>query len=193
MPEYGPGHDPVDNVIWQDASALTANNYNPNVVMNAELRLLERSIVLQGWTQSIWVNKDGIIIDGFHRWRLAQESDTLKKRYGGKVPTLVFPVTEAEAMMMTVRINRAKGTHVAVRMSDLVRSLVEDHDYSVEEICLGIGANEDEVKLLLTGGLKKSRKLDKYRYSEAWKPIETRHRKAKAAEETEEFERETDD
>lgn len=189
MPE---GTDPIDSIEWIEAESLHANDYNPNMVMNQELRLLERSIVLNGWIQPILVNKNYTVIDGFHRWRLAMESEALRERYKGRVPCAVLSIDDVQAMMLTVRINRAKGSHGAVRMSDLVRDLVENRGCSIQEVCIGIGATEAEVKLLLTGGLKKSRKLDDYKYSEAWHPIETRHKK-KAAEEAQEFERETDD
>jgi ParB-like chromosome segregation protein Spo0J len=71
--------DPIDNIKWVAAETLDPNNYNPNVVHTPELRLLEKSIVSNGWIQPILVNPDGIIIDGYHRWRLALEAG----RHGG--------------------------------------------------------------------------------------------------------------
>ena len=119
--------DPIDRVEWVDASTLTANHYNPNAVHVQELTLLELSILKTGWIQPILASTERIIIDGFHRWTLALKSVRLREKYQGRVPVVLLPITEPDAMMMTIRINRAKGTHVAVRMSAVVHSLVHDH------------------------------------------------------------------
>lgn len=165
--------DPINNCEWVHFSKLDANAWNPNVVMNKELRLLERLIWRRGWIQPLLISRDFILIDGFHRWRLSQDSERLMERYKGYVPVAVLDVDRAEAMMLTVSMNRAKGTHVAVRMSDLVKELVEVEGADPEEVAKGIGANRDEVDLLLTGGLFKSRDFKNYQYSNAWVPIET--------------------
>ena len=39
----------MDHVVWKNAADLKANDYNPNVVYSPELRLLERSMLSQGW------------------------------------------------------------------------------------------------------------------------------------------------
>jgi hypothetical protein len=79
--------DPISNIEWRDASTLNANDYNPNVVFTPELRLLERSLLLTGWVQPVLVQRAELtIIDGFHRSRLAQDSERLRERYAGKVP-----------------------------------------------------------------------------------------------------------
>jgi len=78
--------DPINRIEWRDAASLEANNWNPNVVFTPELRLLERSILLTGWTQPILITADGLIIDGFHRVRLALDSRAILERYGGKLP-----------------------------------------------------------------------------------------------------------
>jgi ParB-like chromosome segregation protein Spo0J len=166
--------DPVDKVEWVEAKTLQGNNWNPNVVFNQELRLLERSILRTGWVQPILVSVAGTIIDGFHRWRLALESQPLLEKYAGKVPVCRLDVSEDVAMLLTVRMNRAKGTHVAVRMSGLVRQLVDDHGYTLEEIAREIGGTVDEAKLLYEDSIFKARNLSAYRYSKAWVPAEGR-------------------
>lgn len=178
--------DPINVTEWIHFSKLDANAWNPNVVMNKELRLLERLIVKWGWIQPLLVSRDYILIDGFHRWRLAQDSEKLMERYKGLVPISILDADRAEAMMLTVSMNRAKGTHVAVRMSDLVRELVEQEGADPEEVAKGIGANRDEVDLLLTGGLFKSRDFKNYKYSNAWVPIETTRKQKDEAFEREE-------
>jgi hypothetical protein len=164
-------NDPIDNMIWRPSATLNANHYNPNVVFTPELKLLEHSILESGWIFPIVISSSLIIIDGFHRWRLSQDSRAMQERWFEEVPTVMIECSDAEAMMITIRMNRAKGTHVAVRMSSVIQSLVIDHGLTVEEIGKGIGAKKDEVLLLMDGDIFKHRKLDKYQYSKAWIPI----------------------
>jgi ParB-like chromosome segregation protein Spo0J len=164
--------DPIDSVEWWEASKLSPNGYNPNVVMTPELKLLEESIVQNGWTFPIVINPEFVIIDGFHRWKLAQDSPTLVAKYGTLVPCVTVNVSTPEAMLMTVRMNRARGTHVGVQMSHIVRSLKEDYGLTDEELKQGIGASQAEVDLLSAGSLLKTRNLEGYRYSRAWVPVE---------------------
>lgn len=183
----GSERDPINSIEWIHARKLTANSYNANVVFTPELRLLEHSILEQGWIQPILASPKLQIIDGFHRWRLSLDSDAIKQRYAEEVPVAIVRLEEPDAMMLTVRINRAKGDHVAVRLSDIVQQLHNDLGCTVEEIMKGCGMGKNEVELLLAGTLLKARNLESYKYSKAWVPIETRHAEKAAAEE---FERE---
>lgn len=169
-------NDPINRIEWIEATRLNANAWNPNVVLKSELKLLETSILRTGWIQPILVSAMLTIIDGFHRWNLAQRSHEIVKRYGGLVPCVRLDVGEAEAKMLTVRINRAKGTHVAVKMSELVKQLVDDHGMLPEEIAVGIGATLDEVDLLYQDSIFKARNLKDAPYSKAWYPAESKPR-----------------
>ena len=166
--------DPIDNIEWRKATELHSNNYNPNVVLTQELKLLELSILQQGWIQPVLILKDGTIIDGFHRAMLARESKQLKLKYQGKCPCVVLPLTRPEAMMLTIRINRAKGSHVAFRMSNIIRELIDEHDIDPQQIAKEIGANKDEVDLLYKEGVFEARDIKNYRYSKAWYPKEVK-------------------
>lgn len=165
--------DPICRIEWRSAAALDSNDYNPNMVFTPELRLLEYSILKNGWVQPVLINRDGIIIDGFHRCRLAQESREIAERYDGAVPCAVLDIPRHEAMMLTVRINRAKGSHAAVRMSRIVRELIDDHGISPEQIAVEIGATSKEVDLLYQEDVFSAKKIKDYRYSKAWYPEET--------------------
>jgi len=161
--------DPIRFIEWLDASTLNTNDYNPNVVFNTELRLLERSIMKTGWVQPILVGREGlVVIDGFHRKMLAQESKALRERYHGQVPCAVLNVSRAEAMIMTIRMNRAKGSHVAVRMASIIKELVDVHGVPKEDIGKEIGATAMEVDVLYQDSLFKARSLSSYEYSKAW-------------------------
>jgi len=173
-------NDPITRIEWRDAESLSANDYNPNMVMNPELRLLERSLLRTGWVQPILITPDGTIIDGFHRWRLCLESKVLRERYGSKIPCAVLDVSSAEAKMLTVRMNRAKGTHAALKMSELVKSLIDEHGCDPQEVAIEIGATKDEVDLLYQDSIFKARNIEAYRFSKAWIPAEEKKAKAEA-------------
>ena len=162
--------DPVDSIQWVPADTLDPNTWNPNRVHLAELRLLERSLLTTGWLQPLLVNPERLIIDGFHRWRLSQDSEQVRARWKGKVPVAVLDVDRPTAMLMTIRINRAKGTHVAVEMSAIVRELISEHGVSRQVIAHEIGGTKEEVDLLAQEGVFAAKNIHKHAYSKAWYP-----------------------
>lgn len=165
--------EPVENIKWIDCDSLKANHYNPNRVMNAEMNLIERSILRTGWIQPILVNKNNTIIDGFHRWTLSRLSTQLREKYHGKVPCAVLDVSDAEAMVITVRINRAKGTHLAFRMSEYIRELLTKHKMPIDDLAKDIGATIEEVELLMRADVFERKDVSNWAYSEAWFPAES--------------------
>lgn len=173
------------------ASDLRANAYNPNTVFTSELKLLALSILRTGWTQPLLIHHASLeIIDGFHRWMISKHEPEMQRRWGGLVPCARLKVTPAEAMMLTVRINRAKGTHVAVKMSALVIKLVNELGVSRQDVASGIGAGLDEIDLLLKADVFKARDIPNWNYSKAWVPIEVKSERGGASEpDVAEFER----
>jgi ParB-like chromosome segregation protein Spo0J len=166
-------NDPIQSVQWLEACTLNANDYNPNAVHSPEMALLELSLLMTGWVQPILVRQaDMEIIDGFHRWRLAQESKELLERYAARLPCCVLDLTRPQAMLLTIRMNRAKGTHVAFRMSAVVRELIDKHSVPREQIMAEIGATAEEVQLLYQEDVFKQRGIKDYKYSKAWVPEE---------------------
>jgi len=166
--------DPISNVKWIEVEKLNANDYNPNVVLNKELKLLELSVLKNGWIQPILINNDNTIIDGFHRSYLSRNSKLLKEKYNGKVPCVVMELSEAERMLLTIRINRAKGNHVAFKMHEIVKALVDKHEVSMEYIQESIGASKDEVELLYKDGVFDALNIKEHKYSRAWKSPKTK-------------------
>ncbi|WP_372672558.1 ParB N-terminal domain-containing protein [Amycolatopsis kentuckyensis] len=178
------GADPLDHIRWVDADQLDANTWNPNRVHGTELKLLARSMLTTGWIQPLLVNPDGLIIDGYHRWRLSSSGGAdghgkwkrlaaqVRERWGGRVPVAVLDVDRPTAMLMTIRINRAKGTHVAVSMSEIVRELIAEHAMDPQEIATEMGATLDEVNLLAQDGVFAVKGIKDWAYSPAWYPAE---------------------
>lgn len=164
--------DPIDNIEWVHVDELQSNAWNPNNVMRSELRLIERSILQQGWIQPILVSPEGYIIDGYHRWSMSRDSKALKRAYGGLVPVARLDVSEAEARIITVRINRAKGTHQAFLMSHLVRELIDDFGMPPQDVARELGATSEEVDRLYGENVFVHRDLANAPYSRAWVPEE---------------------
>lgn len=153
---------PIDSVSWHDPDTLNSNDYNPNTVVSKEMALLKLSIERTGWVQPVLISKELVIIDGFHRTTIARLNNWL-------VPCCVLELSEIERMLLTVRINRAKGSHVALRMSDLIRKLIGagcEEGYLAESI----GATPQEIALLKKGDMFKALDLSKWEYSRAWLP-----------------------
>lgn len=160
---------PISNVQWIDVDLLKANDYNPNVVFKDEMKLLKFSIMKNGWIQPILITQDFCIIDGFHRATLAKKHKDIT--IDGKVPVVMMTMSEPERMMLTIRINRAKGSHVALKMSEIVHTLVHEHGVPVESVCDGIGARKDEVELLLMDNVFQKKGInEETEYSKAWVP-----------------------
>ena len=162
---------PISRVVWKDVDDLSANDYNPNVVYSPELRLLRFSLLRQGWIQPVLVSADGTIIDGFHRASLVKTDREVRALTKGRVPCVVMDLDEADRKLLTIRINRAKGSHVALKMADIVKDLVNTHGLSLDEICTQIGATRDEVDLLLMENVFKAKGIDERTpFSRAWIP-----------------------
>lgn len=165
---------PISNIEWVEADKLKANDYNPNVVFNQELKLLKFSILKQGWIQPVLVskNEDGeyVIIDGFHRSSLAKHDKDIREFSKGMVPVVVLDLNEAERKCLTIRINRAKGSHIAIKMSEIIHSLIEEHKMSVQDICKEIGATKKEIDVLMMDNVFKSLDIQNKEYSKAWYP-----------------------
>jgi len=160
---------PIETIEWIDPKELKANDYNPNVVFTKEMRLLEFSMKRQGWIQPILVAKSMIIIDGFHRYMISKKNDWL-------IPCCVLDIDETERKLLTIRINRAKGSHVAVKMSDIIKSLIAD-GVSVEHIAEGIGGDKAEVELLSRESVFEKFNLDGHEYSRSWVPRNVKKKK----------------
>lgn len=152
LKEYSPhNREPVDCVIWVNADDLHANDYNPNSVAPPEMRLLQLSIMSDGYTQPIVAFPDGEnkyeVIDGFHRNRVAREVGAIKKRVHGRMPIAVINsdrTSKEDRIAATIRHNRARGKHAVDAMSDIVVDLAK-RNWSEEKIAKELGMEPDEV------------------------------------------------
>lgn len=161
---------PISNIAWVDCELLKANDYNPNVVFKNELKLLKFSLLKQGWIQPILVTQDYEIIDGFHRFSLCKHDKDVNSLSHGLVPVVIMHLNEQERKCLTIRINRAKGSHIALKMSDIIHSLIEEHNMSIESICKEIGATKKEIDVLMMDNVFKALDIENKVFSKAWYP-----------------------
>lgn len=168
---------PISLIQWVDVNRLRANAYNPNVVLSPEMKLLKYSLLAQGWIQPILVNQgesDGSdlleVIDGYHRYTLCKTDGEVNRLTGGLVPVVIMRMPKSERMLLTIRINRAKGNHQAFKMHDIVEELHLVHGVSVADICTGIGAEQHEVNTLLAENVFVAKDVANSPYSKSWIP-----------------------
>tara|TARA_R100000935_G_scaffold58501_1_gene95885 strand:- start:2891 stop:3403 length:513 start_codon:yes stop_codon:yes gene_type:complete len=166
--------EPISRVEWINVDDLNANEYNPNVVLNKELKLLELSIMTNGWIQPVLINRDKSIIDGFHRTFLCKSSKAIREKYKNNVPCVVMDLTEPERMLLTIRINRAKGNHIAIKMHDIIKTLIDKYGVTKEHIIKSIGGTKAEVDLLYKDGVFDALNIKEHKYSQAWKSPKTK-------------------
>lgn len=125
---------PIDEVY--------ANDYNPNIVAAPEMKLLETSIIENGFCYPIAVIKDEnnmyCIVDGFHRYTVA------KKLNLKEIPIVVLKHDIVKRIAATVQFNRARGTHQVLDMSKIVIRLVGEGKADAE-IAEMLGMDGDEV------------------------------------------------
>lgn len=164
--------EPVDCVIWVKSDSVTANDYNPNSVAPPEMKLLERSIEADGYTQPIvtWDQSDHReVVDGFHRSRIGKESKSIRKRVNGYLPVVTIRQDQEgrnDRMASTIRHNRARGKHKVESMSEIVVEL-KRRCWSDQKIANELGMDQDEVlRLMQISGLAEM--FANQEFSEAW-------------------------
>ena len=140
---------PVYDVLRVPISKIQANDYNPNAVAPPEMELLETSIWEDGYTQPVVTYYDTtsemyIVVDGFHRFLVLQNSERIKKREKGHLPIVVIDKEIGDRMASTIRHNRARGSHNVELMSTIVAELVE-MGKGDRWICKHIGMSVDEL------------------------------------------------
>lgn len=144
-----PTISPVYNVQRVPLEKIRANAYNPNAVAPPEMKLLEKSILEDGYTMPIvcyYMPDEDIyeIVDGFHRYTTMLRNETIREREGGCMPVVVIEKDISNRMASTIRHNRARGTHSIDLMVDIVAELTRA-GMSNAWIMKNIGMDLDEL------------------------------------------------
>jgi len=157
---------PVSAVQWAPIEAVTANDYNPNAVAPPEMKLLEISIINDGFTQPIvvWQTDAGFeVVDGFHRHLVGRKIGMTH------LPVVVINSARSERgdrIASTIRHNRARGKHQIDAMSEIIQELAR-RNWSENKIAKELGMEPDEVLRLkqITGLAEMFADVD---FTEAW-------------------------
>ncbi len=165
---------PVYGVIAVPIEKIEANTYNPNMVAPPEMALLYDSVKEDGYTMPIVCYYDEardryIIVDGFHRYRIALEYPDILEREGGCLPVSVINKTLDRRMASTIRHNRARGSHSVDLMANIVREL---HMLGRSDAWISrhLGMDADEIlRLKQITGLAEL--FADGEFSEAWVPF----------------------
>lgn len=166
-------NEPVDCIQWVSVDEIQANDYNPNQVAPPEMKLLEHSISMDGYTQPIvaWKNQDNFyeVVDGFHRNRVGRESENVSKRIMGYLPLTIIKEDRTkrnDRIAATIRHNRARGKHHIDGMAEIVLEL-KRRNWTDKKISKELGMDPDEVlRLSQITGLADMFKDQEF--SEAW-------------------------
>lgn len=155
-------NEPVDFVKWVKCDNVVANDYNPNKVAPPEMKLLELSIINDGYTQPIvtWSNAEKgktEVIDGFHRNRVGKESKVVSQKLKGYLPVVDIRTEQSgknDRIASTIRHNRARGKHQVDAMSEIVIEL-KNRNWRNARIAKELGMDEEEVlRLCQISGLE---------------------------------------
>lgn len=165
---------PVDFVKWERGELVKGNTYNPNTVAPPEMKLLAHSVAANGYTMPIVTHTTDdarVIVDGFHRSRVAKEIPEVRETLHGRVPVTTIRADrsdEAARIAATVEHNRARGEHRVEAMSEIVRMLYQA-GWRDEKIQQELGMDLDEVRRLkqITGLAELFADRE---FSEAWEP-----------------------
>jgi len=169
--EISPIQQPVDRVMWVDIDRVQANDYNPNSVASAEMKLLYTSIKHDGYTQPIVTIYDEeldkyVIVDGFHRYFTCKSNKDIFDRNHGRLPIVVIEKGINERMASTVRHNRARGSHSVDGMASMVFAMLEQ-GWKDADICNHLGMEPEELLRLkhITGF---SKLFENTEYKKEW-------------------------
>lgn len=162
---------PVYGVIAVPIEKIRANSWNPNSVAPPEMKLLEISILEDGYTMPIvcyYLPDEDVyeIVDGYHRYTTMLQNDEIRRRENGCLPVAVIEKDLSNRMASTIRHNRARGSHSIELMSNIVAELT-GAGMSDPWILRHIGMDKDELLRLkqITGLADLFKDTD---FSEAW-------------------------
>lgn len=160
------------NIVMVPVDSIRPADWRATYMLKPDMKLLTKSMMEYGWLSPITVRKsDSRIIDGFHRWLVAQDQDFIKK-HGKKIPVIFVDIDAIDSMIMHIRLNRARGSLIAKFVSRLINDIVRSKKYERSELKQLLTMGDDEIEVLLNGTLLKQRKISEYQYSKAWVPVE---------------------
>ena len=129
-----------NEVKWLDTAKIKPNNYNPNYMPPLLFSSLTDGIKNNKFFGTIIVNKNGIIIDGEHRYL------ALKKLGAKKIPCIIEDVDDDQAKILTIRINRERGFLTPTETGNVLKKLQKT--IPIDVLAKKIDIPEKEITLL---------------------------------------------
>ena len=161
------------DISYVDVKSLKQPTWRATHTIRPNLLTLSSSLKMYGFVHPIHVMGDmSTIIDGSERVNLSVNVKQISKEIGESVPVLVHNVSETEAMMLHLQLNRGNGNIVAKRMSSIIRKLYLSNSYTEKDFDSILCMKREELELMLDGSIFKNRKIAEHNYSRAWVPVE---------------------
>ncbi len=133
MPEKYPQY--IENYPIEN---ISLNDWNPNKMDEGKFKSLIRSIKERKFLVPIVINKDGVVVDGEHRYLASKECEL---EY---VPVIQVDMTVDEMKLSTLGLNGIRGENVPLEFAKLLQDL--NQRYSLEEIAGLIGFRAEDIK-----------------------------------------------
>jgi ParB-like chromosome segregation protein Spo0J len=151
-------------VEYVPIDTLKANEYNPNRQSDHDFELLLKSMKEDGFTQPILCNNDMTIVDGEHRWRVANVLGFTE------LPVVRVDMSEEQMRISTLRHNRARGSEDITLTAEILRDLQElgAIEWAQDSLML----DDTELNRLIDDIPAPEAYMDE-EFSEAWEPSMT--------------------
>lgn len=147
------------------------NDYNPNRQSEHDFEMLLNSMREDGFTVPILVVDSGNskfrIVDGEHRWRGAWTLNQEGLEGFDQIPYVLADMSIEQAMISTLRHNKARGSHDIELEADILRDLRElgALDWAIDSLLM----DDVEVQRLLDD-IPVPEQLAGVEFSQAWVP-----------------------
>jgi len=148
-------------VEYVPIDSVQPNEYNPNRQSEHEFELLLKSIEDNGFTQPVICTREGVIVDGEHRWRAAGALGMVE------IPVVKVEMTPEQMRIATISHNRARGSHDLELEVQVLRDLeaLGALDWAQDSLML----SDDEIQKLLED-IPAPEALADAEFSQAWEP-----------------------
>lgn len=153
------------SVEYVPIDSIYPNPYNPNRQSDHEFALLKKSILEDGFTQPVIVQRSSrMIVDGEHRWRALNHLNMKT------IPIVAVEMNDEQMRIATLRHNRARGSEDVELSVQVLRDLRELGALDAAVASLDI----DDVELqALLSDLPAAELMANADYSEGWTPDKT--------------------
>jgi hypothetical protein len=151
---------------------LHVPSWNSTHILRPDLLVLAESMASDGIMSPFVVQRStGNVIDGSQRLKLILGNKHFQEMFP-EVPVIWKDVSDTNAMIMHVQLNRGRGSILAKSLSSIVRTLKRSRALDVADFENKFRMKGDELELMLDGTILKHRKVTNHRYSRAWVPVE---------------------